>query len=152
MNSAILAVMEAVPWKWARADRLAVEELEWRMTRKAREKGFLDYSELVKDVVFTVPSINRGKPYRIDTRAWQDLDRALIGEFLGYISMRSYKAHGFMFSAIVIGKDSNQPSPHFFDWVRKLGMLDDMSESGIISFWAKEFKAVHRHYAYSRKV
>jgi hypothetical protein len=142
-----LARMREVKWTWAKSDSAAVYELEWRMTKKAREKAFLNYSELVDGVFFRIPTINGGLPYRIDVRDWKDIDRALVGEFLGFISMRSFEKHGFMFSAIVIGKDSNQPSPHFFDWVKKLGLLEDTSQDGALSYWAKEFKAVFRQHA-----
>jgi len=139
--------MEAIDWSWARSDRAAVEELEWRMQRAAKNRGMLDYSTLVEGITFNVPAINNGGSFKIDIRNWRDIDRALIGTFLGYISMRSYKESGFLLSAIVVGKSEAQPSYHFFDYVRKLGMLEDMSETSILAFWIREFKAIHRRYA-----
>jgi len=134
-------------WAWPRSDKHALEELEFRIEKAARNKGFLDYSELVKGVTFKIPTINDGGPFEIDVRSWRDIDRAILGQFLGYISMKSYEKHDFMLSAIVIGRNSSEPSHHFYQWVKWLGMLSDTSENGMISFWAKHFKAAHRHYS-----
>jgi hypothetical protein len=131
----LLARMEAIDWKWPKSDMRTVEE---RM---------LDYSKLVSGWELQIPAINEGKPFQIDVKNWRDIDRALLGSFLGFISMRSYKKHGFLFSAIVVGKTEAQPSPHFFQYVRDLGILEDSSEDGILTFWGREFRAVFRHYA-----
>lgn len=145
-REAVLARMEAVKRIWADHDLSAADELEFRIIRKARDRGFLSYSELSHGVQFRLPNLNGGRPYEIDIHSWKDSDRALIGDFLGLISTRSFRDHGFMLSAVVVGKDISQPSPHFFDWMKKLGMLEDLNEDTVLRFWKKQFKAVFDHY------
>lgn len=143
----VLELMRGVDWTWAKSDVAACEEIEWRLTRKAKDRGFLNYSELVEGIEFRIPTINGGRPYSIDVRNWKDLDRAIVGQFLGYLSMKSFEQHGFMLSAIVIGKDSSEPSHHFYEYVKWLGLLIDSTEASRLTFWAKHFKAAHRHFA-----
>ena len=52
----------------------------------------------------------------------QNLYRAILGEFLGYISMLSYRKAKFMASELAV-KTEFKPSDHFFKWMKDLGML-----------------------------
>ena len=74
---------------------------------------------------------------------WSGLDRGIVGDFLGYISMRSYIDARFMASALVVGKDTSKPSWHFFDWMKKLDVLTDLSEDSVCRFWADEVSKAH---------
>src|SRR5687767_6913948 len=95
----VLRRMGEVKWSWADKDPRALAELEGKIKRAGRKKTPVSYSDLALGVLFKIPTLNNGEPFTIDTHNWSDLDRAFIGEFLGYISMRSYKSYGFMASA-----------------------------------------------------
>jgi len=139
-RESVLQIMRATRWKWADKDRAALGELEFRLIKAARQGVPVAYSELVEGLVFRIPNLNGGKPHKIDTKDWADLDRALVGDFLGLVSSKSYESHGFMLSAMAVEKDTGFPSGHFFKWMKDLGMLTDTSEEGKIRFWKKQFK------------
>lgn len=133
--------MGAVKWKFADKDPAALAELEQRIAAAARDRktdGTLTYTDLARGIAFQIPTINKGAPYTIDIHDWKSLDRLLIGEFLGYISMRSYTRHGFMASALAVGADSSQPSEHFFRWMRELGALTDNDIATALVFWQEQ--------------
>ena len=43
-----------------------------------------------------------------------------------------------MASALVAGLADNRPSEIFFEWMRDLGAIPDLSEDSITSFWVNE--------------
>ena len=90
MTDRILESFAAIPWHYADKDPKALSELEGRVARAASKRGLLTYSDLVRDVEFNLPTLKNPKRV-IDTFDWQDLDRAIIGDFLGYMSMKSYE-------------------------------------------------------------
>jgi len=49
------------------------------------------------------------KPRVIDVSDWQELDRAIVGDFLGYISMRSYERAKLCSSALAVSKMDGSP-------------------------------------------
>ena len=78
-------------------------EFARRIRDAVREgKRTLTYSELANGVTFHLPNVNDGQPYQIDVHDWKDLDRAIVGDFLGTIVADSYRAGRFFASAIVI--------------------------------------------------
>src|SRR5437773_2313542 len=84
-----LQQMKTVNWLYVNHDGHALDLLEKRIADTGRKLGLITYSQLVKGVAFRLPNIRRGEAYSIQTFDWSGLDRAIIGEFLGYISMRS---------------------------------------------------------------
>src|SRR3954465_5417895 len=94
--------MAEIGWIYADKDPNALAILEERIADTGRKLGLITYSELVKGVDFRLPNIRKGEPYRIQIYGWSGLDRAILGEFLGYISSRSYDKAGFMASALVV--------------------------------------------------
>jgi len=75
-------------WVYATGDPKALQTLEERIATAGRKRSLITYSELVRGVTFDLPNLQ--KPRVIDTSDWHELDRAIVGSFLGYISMRSY--------------------------------------------------------------
>jgi hypothetical protein len=102
-------------------------------------------------VTFHLPNIRNGEPYTISVYDWTGLDRRIIGEFLGYISMESYEEAGFMASALVVNKLEYQPSDIFFEWMRQLGVLPDLNEDTVLAFWADQVNKGHNWYKSHRK-
>ena len=105
--------MRAVNWTYADKDSNALAILEQRVADTGRRLQLITYSQLVTGVAFHLPNIRNGEPYHIQTYDWSGLDRAIIGEFLGFISMRSYEQAGFMASTLVVNALEFKPSWHF---------------------------------------
>jgi hypothetical protein len=139
---AIEKQMNEINWPYAENDPDALAEVKKRIENTGREEDLITYSELVKGITFHLPNVNKGQPFQIDIHQWSILDRAILGEFLGYISMLSYRKAKFMASALVIsGKsDYNRPSEHFFDWMKKLGILAGRDAD---DFWQEQVRKAH---------
>lgn len=139
--------MAQIRWTWADKDRDALAELERRISATGRRRTLISYSELATGVLFRLPNLNRGELYQIDVSYWKDVDRALIGEFLGYISMQSYRRHSFMASALAVEKGERKPSFHFFEWMRKLGAVPSTADEVVLPFWVEQVNLAYEHYA-----
>ena len=137
---AIEKQMNEINWSYAESDPDALAELKKRIEDTGRRETLINYSDLVKGVTFHLPNVNKGQPFQIDIHEWSILDRAMIGEFLGYISMLSYRKAKFMASALVIGKDNGRPSEHFFDWMKRLGILSGRDAD---DFWQEQVRKAH---------
>jgi hypothetical protein len=134
-------------WTYADDDPKAVAALESRIAHAGRRQELITYSDLVRGVQFRLPTINGGEPYEIDVQSWEPLDRALIGDFLGYISERSYTKAQFMASALVVSQDTQQPSPHFFLWMHEIHALSSLKEAEKLKFWSDQVNRAHAYFA-----
>lgn len=133
---AIEEKFRAIKWNYADKDPVARAELTRRIAAVARSGGDLPtYSDLVRGVEFRLH--NLGEPVHvIDTADWEDLDRAIVGEFLGYISMESYAKGGFFASALVVSKADGTPSEGFFNLLRELGLIKDSRSTKAMLLWS----------------
>jgi len=138
-----LAKLHEVQWRWATQDPASQQEIERRIGERARKQGLITYSDLVRDIDFEIPSVNEGRPFRIDVHDWSILDRAVLGDLLGYTSSRSYQKAGFMISALVVNRDEFAPSWHFFEWMKQLDVLPDTNEQTVLAFWADQVHQAH---------
>jgi hypothetical protein len=129
--------MSKIKWSYAESDPDALAVLIARVEDAGRREDLINYSDLVRGVRFQLPNVNKGQPFQIDVHDWQDLDRAILGEFLGYTSMLSYRKGKFMASALVINKTEFRPSYHFFNWMKDLEVL---SARDVDEFWQEEVK------------
>lgn len=82
-------------WRYADADPNAKAELARRISDAGRKLQLITYSDLTRGVTFTLPTVNGGQPFQIDVTDWLDLDRAMLGDFLGAISARATRKPGF---------------------------------------------------------
>jgi hypothetical protein len=80
----------ATKWAWADKDPNALAALEQRIAETGRNLELITYSDLVKGLDFHLPNVRNGEPYRVPIYDWSGFDRGMVGEFLGYISTRSY--------------------------------------------------------------
>jgi hypothetical protein len=146
----ITAKMQAVNWMYADKDANALLVLEERIADTGRKLALITYSDLVRGVDFHLPNVKNGQPYRIQTYDWSGFDRAIIGEFLGFISTRSYLNANFMASALVVSgksaEEAYQPSEHFFEWMEILGVLPDLKRDTVLAFWADQVNKAHIWY------
>lgn len=147
----VLTQMKAIQWLYADKDPSTVELLERRIAETGRRLGLITYSQLVQGVPFHLANINGGQDYHIQTYDWTGLDRAIIGEFLGYISMRSYEQADFMASSLVVNALEYKPSWHFFDWMRALNVLPDVNDDTVLAFWADQVNRAHNWYRSHRR-
>ena len=139
----ILSAMKATKWAYAPHDPDAVAEMTRRLTAAARNGSPARYSDVVAGVSFHLPNVAGGRPFTIDVHAWRDVDRAIVGDFLGYISMESYEQGGFMLSALAVSADNGEPdipSRHFFDWARTVGVLHGYGQDAELTFWIEQVK------------
>jgi hypothetical protein len=136
----------AIKWNYADKDPMARAELTRRIAAVARSGGDLPtYSDLVRGVEFRLPNL-REPVHVIDTADWEDLDRAIIGEFLGYISMESYAQGGFFASALVVSKTGGTPSEGFFNLLRDLGLIKDSRSTKAMLLWSAHVDLAQKWY------
>lgn len=135
----IIKKFNEIEWPYAPHDNEARKEMAERIARTGRVGSkLIPYSNLVAGITFNLPNVNGGKPFQIDTHHWRGLDRRIVGDFLGYISATSYEKAEFMASALVGSMAESQPSYIFFEWMKDLGILENLSVHAIEKFWVGE--------------
>jgi hypothetical protein len=145
--------LDAVVWEYADQDLAAIDELTRRISDTGRKFGLISYTDLVSGVPFHYPNINSGQPHFISVFGeWSGLDRRIIGDCLGYVSMQSYKEAKFMASALVIARKESKPSDIFFEWMKELGVLPNTNEATILKFWSEQVSKAHHWYKYGKLV
>jgi hypothetical protein len=55
-----------------------------------------------------------------------------------------------MASALVVNRMEYKPSDLFFDWMVKLRVLPDISESNVLKFWIGQVNRAHNWYKAGR--
>jgi hypothetical protein len=143
--------MRAINWKWADQDPQALAALEEKIAAAGRNLQMITYSDLVKRVEFHLPNVRNGEAYRIPIHNWSGFDRGMLGEFLGYISMRSYCAHGFMASSLAVSRQEYKPSDLFFEWMVRLNVLPNTNEETVLKFWIERVNKAHNWYKAGRE-
>jgi hypothetical protein len=140
----------SIEWRYAPQDARALSELEDRVAATARRRALITYSDLVRGVVFNLPNLH--DPMRqIDVREWEDLDRAIVGDFLGYMSMRSYDLGEFFSSALVVSKMNGQPGEGFYALLKELGLIASSKTDKAMYLWAEHVDKAHAWYAMHRE-
>jgi hypothetical protein len=99
MTDPSLENFRQLTWEYGDKDPVVLEALD-----AGRRRKLITYSELVTGVQFNLPNI-RGGERVIDIGDWADLDRKVIGSFLGYMSLRSYEAASFFLKRLGCLKD-----------------------------------------------
>jgi len=150
MEDELCKKMRAENWKWADKDPNALAVLEGKIAEVGRNLGMITYSDLVKGVDFHLPNVRNGQAYRVPIHNWSGFDRGMVGEFLGYISMRSYCEHGFMASALVVNRLEYKPSDLFFEWMVRLNVLPDTNEGTVLKYWIEQVNKAHNWYKAGR--
>ena len=142
----VLTRLEAIEWVYGDHDPVALAELSRRIAAVGRTRqDFLNYSELVDGIAFRLSNVTAGEPYEI--REWTNLDRNIIGSFLGRIVLDSHRRGRFFASALVIGKASNSPGEGFWGLAEDVGLLRSNSEAARLRLWVEHVelaRAWHR--------
>lgn len=135
----------AIRWHYAPQDSAARAELARRIADAGRREQLISYSDLVKNVSFVLPSL-REPEHRIDTSEWQDIDRAIVGDFLGYLSMESYERGGFFASALVVGKENRLPGEGYYSLLKELGLIKSSKTDKAAYLWADHVQKAQEWY------
>jgi len=136
-----------IVWHYGDKDDRARAELTRKIAGVGRSRTTITYSDLVNGVTFQVPNVYGGHPFQIGVGGdWTDLDRALLGDFLGYISMLSYREGRFIASALVVSKSSREPSEGFRSLMRQLGLLKSGKRDDFMLLWSDELNKAYEWY------
>lgn len=146
--------MAEVQWEYADKDLAAIDQLTARIAKTGRKFALISYTDLVSGIPFHYPNINSNKPHFINVYGgeWTGLDRHIIGDCLGFISMHSYLEAKFMASALVVARSESKPSDMFFDWMKNIGALPNTSEMAVLAFWSGQVKKAHHWYKYGKQI
>lgn len=138
--------LDDIEFVYADRDPKARKALEDRIAAAGRRSGVISYDALVEGVSFRIANVHEGKAFLIRPGAWTELDRAVVGSFLGAISADSFRTAGFLASALVVGEQSHRPGEHFVRWMRDLEVLADISDGAIATFWREQVHKAHDWY------
>lgn len=105
----------------------------------------ITYSDLVQNVQFDLSNLKHS-PRVIDVHDWHELDRAIIGDFLGYISMRSYQYGSFFASALVVTKLDGSPGWGFYNLLKELKIIPSSQSEEALDIWADHVRKAHTWY------
>src|SRR5688572_12566884 len=142
----IVERFHSISWTYAHHDATARAELDRRIAEVGRRHGLITYSDLVRGVTFYLPNLREPK-HQIDTGDWQELDRAIVGDFLGYLSMESYERAGFFSSALVVSKQNGLPGEGFYNLLRELGLVASSKSDKAMYVWADHVRKGHTWYS-----
>jgi hypothetical protein len=142
----VTEAFRAIHWRYAPQDVAAKAELQSRIAEAGRRGKLIVYSDLVRGVAFHLPSLTEPQ-HTIDVNEWQDLDRAIIGDFLGYLSMESYAIGGFFSSALVVSKQDGLPGEGFYSLLRELGLIASSKTDKALYLWADHVAKAHEYYS-----
>jgi hypothetical protein len=137
--------LQEIEWRYPTGDPKALKTLEERIAGAGKRARLITYSELVAGITFSLPSL--AEPRTIDTRNWQELDRAIVGDFLGYISMRSYERGKFFSSALVVTKDDGTPGEGFHALLRDVGLVPSTKSPKVLDLWIEHVGKAHEWFA-----
>lgn len=141
----ILQKFRKIEWRYATGDLQALTTLEERIAAAGRKRSLITYSELVLGVTFNLPNVQ--KPRTIDITDWQELDRAIVGDFLGYISMRSYERARLFSSALVVSKMDGTPGEGLYNLLKELGLISSVRSAKALDIWAEHVAKAHTWFA-----
>lgn len=136
---------DEIQWSYATGDPKALGELEQRIAAAGRKRGLITYSDLVRGVRFELPNLQ--KPRTIDVSDWQEIDRAIVGDFLGFISKRSYEKAKVFTSALVVSKMDGSPGEGFYSLLKQLGLIPNTKSTKALDLWAEHVAKSHTWFA-----
>jgi len=136
-----------IRWAYGEGDPAALAELEGRVACAGRTGTLITYSDLVRGVPFDLANLTES-PRIIDVRDWQDLDRSIVGDFLGVMSMRSYDRGGFFASALAVTAYDGTPGEGFNALLLELGLIPKKSSERALDLWVENVNKAYAWYAH----
>lgn len=134
-------------WPYADGSAAAVAELGRRIAEVGRREGTISYSDVVRGIELRLPNVHDGHPFELGVPDWPDLDRAILGELLGKLSLDSLDRGDFLASAVVTSKVSGEPSEGFWALVSELGFFQSSNEEKRALYWSDGLRRAHEWYA-----
>lgn len=126
----------------------ANREIARRIAATARRRDTIPYGELVKGVTFRLANVARGQPFQLgELGEWTDLDRAILGNVLGRISVDSFLRGGFLASAVAVSKTTREPSEGFKALAQEAGLLRTTKGDAFVLFWTEQLNMAYDWYA-----
>jgi hypothetical protein len=142
----LLEKLKSFEWPIPNQDKTSYQEIKRRIADAGRRRKLLTYSELVNGIEFRIPSLNNGKPFRLNIGGWTGQDRYIIGQFLGKLSCETYEHYGFMANAMVVDALESRPSKNFFHWMEYVAAIPSNDETDILRFWADQLQKAQKWY------
>lgn len=147
MSDPKLEKLRSKSWPYSEADPAALVEIGRRVAEVGRRKDLITYSKLASGVTLRMAQVNDGEPFELGVPEWSDQDRAILGEFLGRLSLESYERGKFLATALVTAKGTQEPSQGFWNFVEELGLFTSTSPTRRLMFWSQQVQLAHAWYA-----
>jgi hypothetical protein len=147
MADSKLEKLRSKSWPYSDADPAAFAEIGRRVAEVGRRKALIHYSKLASGVTLHMAHIADGEPFELGVPEWSDQDRAILGEFLGRLSLESYTRGAFLATALVTSKGTQEPSEGFWNFVEELGLFTSTSPTRRLMFWTQQVQLAHAWYA-----
>lgn len=133
-------------WTWGDSDPAALEELRSRIAETGRRQDLMTYKRLVHGVLFRIPTVEGGTPFHMDLADGRELDRAILGSFLGRLCVDSYRAGQFMASALVVTDVDRRPGRGFGRLMLEIGAIRSTRPAVVEDFWLAQVQRAHAWY------
>ena len=143
----VLSRLSSLSWPYADRDPAALAELDRRLAEVGRREDLINYTDLVRGVTFRLPNVDAGQPFELGVPEWRDVDRAILGDFLGRLCVDSYRKGQFLVSALAKGRETNEPSEGFWSLVSAAGLFDSRNANKRLMFWTQQVRKAHQWYA-----
>lgn len=97
-------------------------------------------------MTFRLSNVDDGAPFELGVPDWRDVDRNILGDFLGRLCVDSYREGGCFASALVTAKGTSEPSEGFWNLLEALGVFRSTDANRRTMFWAGEVAKAHEWY------
>ena len=127
------------------ADPETSKAIAERLALAAAATRVLTHAELGRGITFRLPMINGGQPHVIDPADGivRSADRDLLDEFLGFLTVQSYKHAKVFASALVVEGRGSEPAKVFIRLAGELGVHHSATHDRNTLFWVHELKKLH---------
>jgi hypothetical protein len=136
-------------WVYGDGDPAALAELHRRIDARGRRADLIPYQKLLNGVTFQLANVSGGEPFHIDLSEGRELDRAMLGSFLGRMCADTYPTRGYMASALAVSGVERTPGAGFGRLMVEIGAVRNNSNA-IYDFWVAEVTKAHAWYAAHR--
>jgi hypothetical protein len=130
-------------------DLAALQQMRQRLASTARAEQVISYSDLVKGILFHLPTVRSHGTLELGVPEWSDLHRTIIGNCLGRLSCESYEQGKFLISSVAVSKSTGEPSDGFRELLTELGLATSKRADECLTVWleqlAKTYAWVHQH-------
>jgi len=147
MNKPDLQRLISRSWPYSDGDPAALREIGRRIAAVGARRDLIHYSKLVAGLELRMTIVGDGVPFELGVPEWSDLDRSILGDFLGRLSLESYQRGGFLASALVTAKGTQEPGEGFWSFVSEMGTFTSTSANRRLMFWSEQVRLAHDWYA-----